>query len=79
MAGVLNSAFSMAYYGWVVKRMYFDEPTTSGRLREPTSLVAVLLASTVIIVVVGIYPGPILNYLLKVANYLLPAGVSLSP
>jgi len=79
LAGVLNSAFSMAYYGWVVKRMYFDEPTTSGRLREPTSLVAVLLASTVIIVVVGIYPGPILNYLLKVANYLLPAGVGLSP
>lgn len=79
LAGVLNSAFSMAYYGWVVKRMYFDEPTGQGRLHEPTSLVAVLVAATVIIVVVGIYPGPILNYLFQVANYLLPAGLSLSP
>jgi NADH-quinone oxidoreductase subunit N len=73
LAGVLNSAFSMAYYGWVVKRMYFDEPLSPGRLNEPTSLVAVLLACTAIIVIVGLYPGPILNYLFQVANYLLPA------
>jgi len=73
LAGVLNSAFSMAYYGWVVKRMYFDEPLASGRLHEPTLLVAVLLACTAVIVVVGLYPGPILNYLFQVANYLLPA------
>jgi len=25
IAGVLNSAFSLAYYGWIIKRMYFDE------------------------------------------------------
>ena len=74
LAGVLNSAFSMAYYGWVVKRMYFDEPAVQGRLSEPRLLVGVLLVSTLIIVVVGLYPGPILNYLLQVANYLIPAG-----
>jgi NADH-quinone oxidoreductase subunit N len=79
LAGVLNSAFSMAYYGWVVKRMYFDEPSTPGRLKEPVPLVAVLVACTIIIIVVGLYPGPILHYLLQVANYLLPAGTSLSP
>jgi NADH-quinone oxidoreductase subunit N len=79
LAGVLNSAFSMAYYGWVVKRMYFDEPSNPGRLKEPASLVAVLVASTIIIIVVGLYPGPILNYLFKVSNYLLPAGGNLSP
>jgi NADH-quinone oxidoreductase subunit N len=79
LAGVLNSAFSMAYYGWVVKRMYFDEPLTPGRLTEPAPLVAVLIASTIIIILVGIYPGPILNYLLQVAHYLMPAGGSFSP
>ncbi|HUK50017.1 MAG TPA: NADH-quinone oxidoreductase subunit N [Terriglobales bacterium] len=79
MAGVLNSAFSMAYYGWVVKRMYFDEPSSQGRLKEPTSLVAVLIACTIIIVIVGIYPGPVLSYLFKVANFLLPAGANLQP
>jgi NADH-quinone oxidoreductase subunit N len=76
LAGVLNSAFSMAYYGWVVKRMYFDESSTSGRLKEPASLVAVLVASTVVIIVVGLYPGPIISYLLKVASSLLPVGGS---
>ena len=79
LAGVLNSAFSMAYYGWVVKRMYFDEPSTPGRLKEPAPLVGVLVACTVIIIVVGLYPGPIIHYLLQVANYLLPVSTSPSP
>jgi proton-translocating NADH-quinone oxidoreductase chain N len=73
LAGVLNSAFSMAYYGWVVKRMYFDEPIATGRLKEPALLVGVLIASTVIIIVAGVYPGPILTYLFQVSKYLLPA------
>ncbi len=76
LAGILNSAFSMAYYGWVVKRMYFDESPAQGRLSEPASLVAVLVASAAIIIVVGLYPGPILNYLFQVAKYLMPAGAS---
>lgn len=72
-AGVLNSAFSMAYYGWVVKRMYFDDPPIAERLSEPASLVTVLVACSVIIVVLGVFPGPILNYLFQVASFLLPA------
>jgi NADH-quinone oxidoreductase subunit N len=70
LAGVLNSAFSMAYYGWVVKRMYFDEAPIAERLSEPTSLVAVLVACTIITILVGIYPGPILTYLMQVAQFL---------
>jgi NADH-quinone oxidoreductase subunit N len=76
LAGVLNSAFSMAYYGWVVKRMYFDEAPSPGRLKEPAPLVAVLVVSTVIIIVVGIFPGPVLGYLQQVANFLVPAAGS---
>jgi NADH-quinone oxidoreductase subunit N len=79
LAGVLNSAFSMAYYGWVVKRMYFDESPVLERLQEPSALVAVLVACTIIIIVVGLYPGPIIGYLLQVANSLVPAGASVSP
>ena len=26
VAGVLNSALSIGYYGWAIKRMYMDEP-----------------------------------------------------
>lgn len=79
MAGVLNSAFSMAYYGWVVKRMYFDDPPVEERLSEPRMLVGVLILSTVLIVVLGIYPGPVLNYLSKVANYLMPIATQMTP
>jgi len=74
LAGVLNSAFSMAYYGWVVKRMYFDEPPATERLDEPKQLLAVLFASAILIVAIGLYPEPILNYLMQVANYLLPVA-----
>jgi len=72
LAGVLNSAFSMAYYGWIVKRMYFDEPPVVERLSEPRLLISVLIVSSVVIVVVGLFPGPILEYLTRVASYLLP-------
>lgn len=74
LAGVLNSAFSMAYYGWVVKRMYFDEPAVAERLSEPKLLLFVLIVSTILIVTIGLYPQPILNYLMQVANYLLPVA-----
>jgi proton-translocating NADH-quinone oxidoreductase chain N len=73
LAGVLNSAFSMAFYGWVVKRMYFDEPAVAERLSEPTSLAIVLVACTIITIIVGLYPGPILSYLMQVAQYLASA------
>lgn len=79
LAGVLNSAFSMAYYGWVVKRMYFDDPPVEERLSEPRALVGVLVASSIIIVVLGVYPGPVLNYLFQVANYLMPSAVHMTP
>jgi NADH-quinone oxidoreductase subunit N len=74
LAGVLNSAFSMAYYGWVVKRMYFDDPPVLERLSEPRTLVGVLVVSSIVIVVLGLYPGPVLDYLFKVAGYLMPAA-----
>jgi NADH-quinone oxidoreductase subunit N len=62
----------MAYYGWVVKRMYFDEPPVVERLSEPRLLVGVLVVSTILIIAVGLFPGPVLDYLSQVANYLLP-------
>jgi proton-translocating NADH-quinone oxidoreductase chain N len=73
LAGVLNSALSMAYYGWVVKRMYFDDPPVAERLSEPRALVSVLVVSTILIVIIGIYPGPVLNYLFQVASSLTPS------
>jgi len=60
LAGVLNSALSLGYYAWVIKRMYIDEPTGSmgqSRIKEPAVISAVLLAATAIIIILGIYPS----------------------
>jgi len=58
IAGLLNSGFSMGYYGWIIKRMYFDEATDSSRVVEPRAYMSVLWAATLLTFVIGIYPDP---------------------
>ncbi len=62
VAGVLNSAFSLGYYAWIVKRMYLDEGTSTTPILEPKAISIVLVATTVIIVATGIYPAPIYEF-----------------
>jgi len=68
LAGVLNSAFSLAYYGWVIKRMYLDEAPDMAHIRESRLFVGVLSLSAAIIVLVGIYPEPVLSLTMKIAG-----------
>ncbi|MGI0064405.1 MAG: NADH-quinone oxidoreductase subunit N, partial [Nitrosopumilaceae archaeon] len=35
VAGVLNSALSLAYYGWIIRKMYFEEGESDKRVKEP--------------------------------------------
>jgi formate hydrogenlyase subunit 3/multisubunit Na+/H+ antiporter MnhD subunit len=63
----------------VVKRMYLDDPPVVERLNEPGLLVGVLVVSSIIIVILGVYPGPVLDYLSQVANYLMPAASHITP
>src|SRR2546428_4066178 len=58
IAGLLNSGFSMGYYGWLIKRMYFDEPSDGSRIPEPRSYMAVLWAATALTIIIGLYPQP---------------------
>jgi len=63
VAGVLNSALSMGYYGWAIKRMYMDEPDgESTPVGEPASFVLVLGVLVALIVAFGIFPGPIISF-----------------
>jgi len=68
LAGVLNSAFSLAYYGWVIKRMYLDDASDMTRIREPRLFLGVLALSTAIIIVIGVYPEPFLSLTLRIAS-----------
>jgi len=70
LAGVLNSAFSLAYYGWVIKRMYLDDASDMTRMREPRILVGVLALSAAIIILIGVYPEPVFSLVMQVAGAL---------
>lgn len=68
LAGVLNSAFSLAYYGWVIKRMYLDDAPDMARLREPRLFVGVMALSAAIIILIGVYPEPIFSLTTRIAG-----------
>ncbi|MEM4364764.1 MAG: NADH-quinone oxidoreductase subunit N [Candidatus Nitrosocaldus sp.] len=76
IAGILNSALSLGYYAWVIRRMYFDEPTSipalnqsyvygsAGMLkvREPRLILAVLAFALAFMVGFGVYPAPLISF-----------------
>jgi len=61
IAGILNSALSLAYYGWIIRKMYF-EGETEKRVKEPKSIIAVMIFSIIFIVAIGVYPDPIIQF-----------------
>ncbi|HSB50225.1 MAG TPA: NADH-quinone oxidoreductase subunit N [Nitrosopumilaceae archaeon] len=61
IAGVLNSALSLAYYGWIIRKMYF-EGETEKRVSEPKSVIAVMIFSIIFMVTLGVYPDPIIQF-----------------
>jgi F420H2 dehydrogenase subunit N len=71
IAALLNSGFSMSYYGWIIKRMYFDDPADSSRIREPKAYTSVLWIATVLVFAIGIYPDPWIRLVQNVANALV--------
>ena len=62
IAGVLNSALSLAYYGWIIRKMYFEEGESDKRVKEPKSIVAVMIFSIIFMVAIGVYPGPVIEF-----------------
>jgi len=61
VAGVLNSALSLAYYGWIIRKMYF-EGEREKRIKEPKSIIAIMIFSIIFMVTIGVYPEPIIQF-----------------
>jgi len=61
VAAVLNSALSLAYYGWIIRKMYF-EGEREKRIKEPKSIIAVMIFSIIFMVTIGVYPEPIIQF-----------------
>ena len=77
IAGVLNSALSLAYYGWIMRKMYF-EGETEKRVSEPKSIIAVMIFSIIFMVGFGVYPEPLIQ-LAESAAPILSAGSGIMP
>ncbi len=58
IAALLNSGFSISYYGWLIKRMYFDDPADPSRIPEPKAYTSVLWFATSLVFIIGLYPDP---------------------
>ena len=61
IAGVLNRALSLGYFGWIIRKMFF-EGETEKRIKEPASIIAGMIFSIIFIVTIGIYPDPIIKF-----------------
>jgi NADH-quinone oxidoreductase subunit N len=75
IAGVLNSALSLGYYAWIIRKMYMEEAPDMSKVKEPRAIVAVLVFAIVFMVGFGIYYTPILYF----ASQAVPDLSSLIP
>ena len=61
IAGVLNSALSLAYYGWITKKMYF-EGEKEKRVKESKPIIAVMIFSIIFLIGFGVFPEPLMQF-----------------
>ena len=62
IAGVLNSALSLGYYLWIIRKMYLDESSDMSRIKEPKAILAVLMFGMIFMVGFGIWHAPLLEF-----------------
>ncbi|AFU58102.1 NADH-quinone oxidoreductase subunit N [Candidatus Nitrososphaera gargensis Ga9.2] len=62
IAGVLNSALSLGYYAWIMRKMYMEEGPDMSKVKEPRAMVAVLVFAMVFMVGFGIWHAPLLDF-----------------
>jgi F420H2 dehydrogenase subunit N len=62
IAGVLNSALSLGYYAWIIRKMYMENGPDMSRIKEPRTMLAVLIFGLVFMVVFGVWFSPLLEF-----------------
>ena len=61
LAAILNSAFSLGYYAWIIKRMYIDEGESSERVKEPFWFVLIFAVMVGLIIGIGLFPQQVIS------------------
>jgi NADH-quinone oxidoreductase subunit N len=67
LVGAILTVVALFYYLAVAKQMYIEAPATSAPVPVSPALGLVLLASAVAIVLLGLWPGPLLDVALRAA------------
>jgi proton-translocating NADH-quinone oxidoreductase chain N len=67
---ILNSAISLYYYARVVKAMYVDKGETEEKLKIKKSHIVAIAICVVFVIVLGVYPGPLLDLCSNAAAFL---------
>ncbi|MGB7677639.1 MAG: NADH-quinone oxidoreductase subunit N [Nitrososphaeraceae archaeon] len=62
IAGVLNSALSLGYYAWIIRKMYMENGPDMSKVKEPKAMLAVLVFGLVFMVGFGIWYAPLLEF-----------------
>src|SRR5918997_5343492 len=62
IAGVLNSALSLGYYAWIIRKMYMEDGPDMSKLKEPKMIISVLLFGIVLMVAFGVWHAPLLEF-----------------
>ena len=71
LAAILNSAFSLGYYAWIIKRMYIDEGESTERVKEPFWFVVVFAVMVGLIIGIGLFPQQAINFASGAASSVL--------
>jgi F420H2 dehydrogenase subunit N len=62
IAGVLNSALSLGYYAWIIRKMYMENGPDMSKIKEPRAMIAVLVFGFVFMVAFGVWHAPLLEF-----------------
>jgi NADH-quinone oxidoreductase subunit N len=62
IAAVLNSALSLGYYAWIIRKMYMEDAADMSKIKEPAVIVAVLIFAIIFMIGFGIWHAPLLNF-----------------
>jgi len=62
VAGIVNSAFSLGYYAWVIKRIYIDESESNEKVKEPIPFIVVFGVAVGLMIGLGLFPQTVIDF-----------------
>jgi NADH-quinone oxidoreductase subunit N len=71
---ITASLISLYYYLMVIKQIYIEAPASPGRLSTSALLTGVLAVLVLAVILIGIYPGPLVEVIQTATQAVLPSG-----